>query len=241
VSAYQHLAAHYDRLTEDVDYQSFADRYEALITRDGRRPELVLDLACGTGTLTNILASRGYQMIGTDASAEMLTCAREKAGEVLYLHQSLQELDLYGTVDAAICTLDSLNYIPPEDLAEVFRRVFLFLNPGGVFAFDLHTPEKLMGLDGQLFCDERADLLCLWRCSYDEERRTCSYEIDLFTRENRAQNHWSRQRETQIEYAHMATEVQAKLEQSGFCEVDITQEEGRIFFAAICSENDKRN
>ena len=229
MSAYQALAAYYDRLTEDVDYRKLTDHYEQQITCRGKKPELVLDLACGTGRLTRMLEARGYQMIGVDASAEMLSQARETEGGILYLHQTLADLDLYGTVDAAICSLDGLNYLPPADLPEALRRVFLFLNPGGVFAFDLHTAEKLMGLHGEIFCDEREDFLCLWRCGFDAKKRTCCYDFDIFTRQGEL---WSRQSETHVQYAYTTEEMQAMLEQIGFHDITVTDEGGRLFFTA---------
>ena len=230
MSAYGHLAPFYDRLTEDVDYQSLADHYEQQITQNGRQPDLVLDLACGTGRLTRLLAERGYQMIGTDASAEMLSQAAGEGGDILYLHQSLTTLDLYGTVDAAICTLDGLNYLPSEDLEQAFRRIFLFLAPGSPFAFDLNTKEKLQRLDGELFCDEQEDLLCLWRCQFDETRQTCHYDFDIF---EQVKTHWLRHRESHTQYAYTEPEIRALLEKTGFREVTATGDKDRIFFTAI--------
>jgi len=229
MSAYESLSACYDALTEDVDYASLADRYEANVTNNGKQPELILDLACGTGTLTHILSTRGYQMIGVDGSAEMLAQAAEKTGDILYLHQSLTELDLYGTVDAAICTLDSLNYLPPEELETALGRVALFLVPGGTFAFDLHTPEKLRGLDGELFCDERENLVCLWRCSFDEAERACYYDFDLF---EQAGSLWRRNSETHVQYAYERAEIREKLEQAGFQDIRHQICEDRIFITA---------
>ena len=234
MSAYGALAEYYDELTADVDYETLADRYESMITRSGKRPEIILDLACGTGRLTRILAGRGYQMIGVDASEEMLAKAGEFGGDILYLHQTLETLDLYGTVDAAICSLDGLNYLPPTALDLALRRIFLFLNPGAVFAFDLNTAEKLESQDGEFFCDEREDLLCIWRASFDEQERACYYDFDLFTQAD--DNLWERQSETHVEYAYTKAEIQEKLETTGFIDIQITESEeaGRIFIAATC-------
>ncbi|MCL2588848.1 MAG: class I SAM-dependent methyltransferase [Oscillospiraceae bacterium] len=232
MNAYGALAAFYDQLTEDVDYRALADHYEASITQGGRRPEIVLDLACGTGRLTRLLAARGYQMIGVDISSDMLAEAAEQAGtqDILYLEQALTELDLYGTVDAALCSLDGLNYLPPDELHEAFRRVFLFLAPGGVFAFDLNTTEKLQRLDGEIFCDEREDLLCLWRCSFDEAEHACYYDFDFFKQEGA---HWSRSSESHTQYAYTEAEVRAQLEAVGFREIAFTGETDRIFVTAL--------
>ena len=232
MSAYEALAAFYDRLTEDVDYLALANHYERQITGGGNKPAIVLDLACGTGRLTRILAKRGYQMIGVDASTEMLAKAGEQGGDILYLHQSLTALDLYGTVDAAICSLDGLNYLPPAELDEALRRIFLFLAPGSTFAFDLNTAEKLEAQDGELFCDEREDLLCLWRCTFEPDERACYYDFDIFS--HKADDLWERASETHIEYAYTNAEIQAKLENVGFQDIQISSgdEEGRIFLSA---------
>ncbi|MCL2827190.1 MAG: class I SAM-dependent methyltransferase [Oscillospiraceae bacterium] len=239
MSAYDYLAHFYDQLTADVDYTALADHYERLITRDGRAPELVLDLACGTGRLTRLLAERGHQMIGVDASAQMLSQAVEQGGDILYLQQSMGSLDLYGTVDAAVCSLDGMNYLSPTELETALGRIFLFLAPGSVFAFDLNTPEKLMGQDGAIFCDEREDVLCLWRCAFDSAERACYYDFDLFTPKG---DLWMRRSETHVEYAYTRAEIQAALEKAGFGESSITEDPenmppgtkaGRMFISAV--------
>ena len=147
----------------------------------------VLDLACGTGSLTWELARRGYEMIGVDRSEEMLAQANEKgagldvAERPIFLHQSMDRLDLYGTIDACVCCLDSVNYVTrPAVLEKAFQRVHLFLMPGGVFIFDVNTPEKLRGLDGQVFLDETEDTYCVWRAEYAKRRRICTYAMDIF-------------------------------------------------------------
>jgi len=230
VNAYRHLAPFYDRLTADVDYPSLANHYEQAITQSGRHPALVLDLACGTGRLTRMLAQRGYQMIGVDISAEMLSVAVSEGGDILYLQQSLPELDLYGTVDAAICTLDGLNYLPPEALEQALRRIFLFLAPGSVFAFDLNTPEKLKRLDGELFCDEQEDLLCLWRCSFDEKNQTCHYDFDIFEKNG---PHWLRHQESHTQHAYPEPELRHLLEKTGFTQITTTGNADRTFYTTI--------
>ena len=127
MSCYSFLAPWYDKLTGDVPYEDFADFYECEFRRCGGQFSLLLDLCCGTGSLTRMLALRGYEMIGVDASVDMLMEAREKSAGLinppLFLCQDAAELDLYGTVDAAVCSLDGMNYIPPEDLPELLRRL----------------------------------------------------------------------------------------------------------------------
>ena len=222
MSSYEHLAPYYDALTTDVDYAKWADYYQRFFDRSAIPIHTVLDLACGTGTLTCLLAERGYEMIGTDLSAEMLAEAAEKARDVqgmvpLFLNQPMQKLDLYGTIDACVCCLDSVNYVTrPRDLRKAFERVHLFLEPGGLFLFDINTPEKLRSLDGQIFLDETEDLYCVWRAEYSSRRRICTYGFDLFRREGA---HWERDCEEHEEYAYEPDELEEYLRQVGFSSV----------------------
>lgn len=141
------FSAYYDALTEDVDRAVIADRCEELLAQYHPKRELALDLCCGTGTLATELARRGFEVIGVDASPEMLMQAAEKnvalEQPVLYLCQPLERLDLYGTVDLAVCTLDSLNHLPGKKaLQKALHRLQFFVEPGGLFLFDVNTPYK---------------------------------------------------------------------------------------------------
>ncbi len=233
MSCYGPLAAWYDQLTGDVPYERFADHYETEFARDGGEFRLLLDFCCGTGTLTAIMARRGYEMIAADASVDMLMQARDKAADLpvppLFLLQNAAELDLYGTVDAAYCSLDGLNYLRPEALPEVFRRLYLFIRPGGLLIFDIRTPEWLEGLDGQVFVDESEDLLCLWRADYDAGERALIYGMDLFSREKSL---WRRSREEHVEYMHQPEALRQLLSGAGFEEI--------CFSDAVLGENDGR-
>ena len=157
MSSYETLAAYYDELTEDVEYRRRADFVERLMGRSRVPVKTVLDLACGTGTMTGLFTQRGYELIAVDGSEDMLAQAREKAAGLpgeppIFLHQDMPRLDLYGTVEAAMCCLDSLNYLTdPKDVQRTFQRLRLFIQPGGVLVFDVNTPHKLQGLDGQVF------------------------------------------------------------------------------------------
>ena len=238
-SCYGPLAARYDQLTGDVDYNAFADWYEAAFAERGGAVHAVLDLCCGTGSLSLILARRGYEMICADASAEMLMVFQQKVWELpeeitppLLLCQRAEELDLYGTVDAAICSLDGFNYMPPAILPEVFRRLHLFVAPGGLLCFDLLSPERLRSMDGQCFVDEGEDLLCLWRASLEEE--SIRYGMDIFRRSGR---HWLREQEEHIEYIHDPADMIRLMEESGFGRISLRTDgpqgrEGRLFLLA---------
>lgn len=242
MSCYGPLAAWYDLLTGDVPYEKFADLYESLFRRDGGDFRLLLDLCCGTGTLTALMTARGYEMIAADSSVDMLMQAREKAAGLspapLFLLQDAAALDLYGTVDAAYCSLDGINYLPPESLPELFRRLALFIRPGGLLIFDMRTPDWLESLDGQVFVDETDDLLCLWRADFDRENACVVYGMDLFSREKKL---WRRSREEHVEYAHRPATLRRLLLQSGFCEPELLTDdlpltEGRLF--VCCKRKD---
>ena len=220
--SYGPLARFYDGLTGDVPYEAFAAYYRSLFASYGGEFHLLLDLCCGTGTLTVLLAKDGYEMIGADSSPDMLSVAREKAEEtgvnVLFLCQSAEELDLYGTVDAAVSSLDSFNYLEPESLPEVLHRLYLFIRPGGLLIFDIRSKEWLKQLDGSTFVDEDDDVLCLWRADYDEEEDLIVYGMDLFSRSGML---WERQREEHVEYAYEVEEIVHLLTEAGFESVRI--------------------
>jgi len=220
MSAYTALARYYDDLTPDVPYERFADFYEEVFAMMGAKVRTVADLACGTGTLTRILARRGYDVIGVDASEDMLSVAMDKLQDLdpmpLLVCQRLEELDLYGTVDAAVCALDGMNYLPPDALMTAFRRIRLFLEPGGVLVFDVNTPRKLRWMDGQVFLDENEDVFCVWRAEFDERENACRYGIDLFARRGKL---WERQREEHVEYAHEPDWLARQLAEAGFVDV----------------------
>ena len=244
MASYEFLAGCYDALTGDVGYSGWADYIEKHFARCGRPVRTVLDLACGTGSLTRELALRGYEMIGVDQSGDMLAQASVKCEDLtgeppLLLCQNMEKLDLYDTVDACVCCLDSVNYVTnPAKLAKAFQRVHLFLNPGGLFLFDCNTPEKLRSQDGEVFLDETEDIYCVWRAEYAARRRICTYYMDIFCR-NGAQ--WDRGEELHEEYAYEPSELEAYLRQAGFPKIRQygdrrlrapRPDEGRIFFAA---------
>ena len=220
MGSYEFLAGCYDELTYDVGYSAWADYIEAHFRKRGLPGKTVLDLACGTGSLTRELALRGYEMIGVDRSPEMLSEAAEKnrdAGEVppIFLCQSMDKLDLYGTIDACVCCLDSVNYVTdPKQLRKAFQRVYLFLMPGGLFLFDINTPSKLQGLDGQVFLDETEDTYCVWRAEYSKRSRICSYFMDLF-RLDQETGLWERGEELHQERSYEPEELVGYLRRRG--------------------------
>lgn len=188
-------------------------------------------------------------MTGTDSSVEMLSQAASKAYELenadipMFISQPMEELDLCGTVSAAVCSLDGINYIPPEELPQIFHRLKLSIEPGGIFIFDINTPEKLKNQDGEMYIDETDDVYCVWRAEFSEEENTCTYGMDLFLRQGKM---WLRRQEEHIEYAHEISFLTRSLENAGFGDISVFGElrlaepkehENRVFIAARRLEN----
>ncbi|MBQ7459844.1 MAG: class I SAM-dependent methyltransferase [Oscillospiraceae bacterium] len=249
MSSYSVLAEFYDELTRDVPYERFADYYEKTWDSYGVKPVTVLDLACGTGSITKLLAQRGYEMISVDSSPEMLSVLTDKCSAVegavppLILNQSMTELDLYDVVSAAVCTLDGINYVPEAELDEVFHRLRLFIEPGGVLTFDINSPFKLSQQDGQVYIDETENVYCVWRPELSEEGDSITYGMDIFFRDGES---WLRTQEEHTEYIHGVSMLREKLEQNGFEDIRICGElsfekpaesEQRIFISARRSGN----
>ena len=230
MSCYEALAAYYDRLTADVDYRGFADRYEAAFRADGGEYHLLLDLCCGTGSMSLEMSRRGYELISVDASEQMLMEAREKCDGLpvppLFLLQDVADLDLYGTVDAAFCSLEGINYLSPAQLEALLQRLPFFVRPGGLFLFDLRAPDYLESLDGDTFVDEDDEVFCLWRADYDKDLGALVYGMDIFSREGRL---WRRSREEHIEYAHGTQQLSELFAAHGFTDFKVEEAEDRLF------------
>lgn len=243
MDAYKALAASYDRLTNDVPYEAVVDFYSQILEREGLYPRTAVDLACGTGSVAIQLAMRGMSVIGVDMAPDMLTVASQKAQELenppLFVCQALQNLTLPRGVDLAVCALDSLDYITdPGDCAQAIRRVYKALNPGGVFIFDVNTPEKLRAMDGQVFLDEDDDVYCVWRGEFEEQTNICSYGMDLFQRQGTI---WRRSFEEHREYAYSREQLTCYLKNVGFTHIEVYADrefvpprvgEQRIYFKA---------
>ena len=223
MNAYGALAASYDRLTNDVDYEGWVDFAHAILEKEGLNPRTVADLACGTGSATRILAQRGYRVTAVDLSEDMLTEAMDKCSDLenlpTFVHQNLAQLRLPRAVDMAVCFLDSLDYIlNPDDCAAAIYQTYRALNPGGIFIFDVNTPEKLRAMDGQVFLDEDDDVYCVWRGEFDDETNICSYGMDLFQREGDV---WVRSFEEHQEYAYSVEQLKGYLKDAGFTRIGV--------------------
>ena len=243
MNAYHALAASYDRLTNDVDYEKIVEFYKKIMEPERVHPKSAVDLACGTGSVAMILAQNGLCVTAVDISPEMLTVAADKCCDMdnrpLFICQPLQELHLPRGVDLAVCALDGLDYIlDPADCKEAIRRVYKALNPGGIFIFDVNTPEKLRAMDGQVFLDEDDDVYCVWRGEFDEETNICSYGMDLFQRNGEV---WERSFEEHQEYAYTRQQLTGYLKSAGFTHIKVygdgvltepREGEQRIYFSA---------
>lgn len=244
MSAYEALAGSYDSLTYDIPYEQMLAYMEALLQRHGVQPETVLDLACGTGSMSVLLAKRGYRVIAADMSEDMLAVASEKASELeenfpLFICQRMERLRLPYQVDWVACCLDSLNYVTePEKCREALKRACDSLGSGGVLIFDINSEEKLKGLDGQVFLDENEDTFCVWRAEFDREENICYYGMDIFQRDGEV---WQRSFEEHREYAYSVEQLTEYLREAGFATIEIygdrsfeapTAGEQRIYFYA---------
>lgn len=238
---YTALAPYYDLLNCEVDYCSWADFISKMIsTYYPGKASLALELGCGTGNMTRELSARGFDMIGIDISEDMLavamqheyentdmSCAVEDEGEEdtdedlsahrpLYLCQDMCDFELYGTVDAVVCCLDGLNYLTEDgDLERCFKLVHNYLNPNGIFIFDVNSLYKFENI---FACNdiilEREGILCAWRNNYDPQSRLCEFDLSIFTETNGAE--WKRLDELQFERCYGMEEIRYLLARSGF-------------------------
>jgi len=245
MSGYNSLAAFYDLLTGDISYQSRAEYFERLIKRFNPDAKLLLDLACGTGSLSVELAKKGYDVIAVDGSCEMLTELLKKKIElgldILPLCQNMPELDLYGTIQAAVCALDSLNHITDEKLVKkTVERVALFTEPGGVFVFDVNTQYKHREVLGNnVFVYDYDEVYCVWQNSLDKQTDTVTMELDIF--EN-ADGAYYRSSESIAERAYSDEFWRETLTECGFSDIHCFHEDSfdapradsqRVVYAAV--------
>lgn len=193
MTGYGDFAYYYDDLTDNVNYEKMSEYIHGLLTENGVGEGILLDLACGTGTLSFLLEQKGFEVIGVDASEDMLSLAQQKkyelGSEAIFLCQKMQELDLFGTIDAAVCTLDGINHLTDEnDVAKVFRSVALFMNDNGLFVFDVNTPFKHHRvLADNTFVYDLDDVFCVWQNSL-LENNAVKITLDIFERDSEDQD-----------------------------------------------------
>lgn len=218
-NAYYSFASVYDTFMDDVPYEEWAEYLTELLREYGIDGGLVLDLGCGTGTLTEILSKNGYDMIGVDNSEDMLEIAKDKQEqsglEILYLLQDMREFELFGTVNAVVSICDSINYITDEeDLLTVFRLVNNYLDPEGIFVFDFNTVHKYRDILGeQTIAENREECSFIWDNYYDEEEEINEYDLTLFIREE--SEVYRRYEEIHYQKAYNLDTIKRLIEQSG--------------------------
>ena len=219
---YSNLAKCYDRLNSSFDYEALA-RFLASEIRENQKADtsLVLDLACGTGKLTLLLRELGFDMTGVDLSEEMLmvardTCDQKGINNILWLNQDMTDFELYGTVDACVCTLDSLNYLTSLDnLKKCLLLVKNYLIPDGVFVFDLNTPyrfEMIYGNNSYILEDK--DTLLAWQNHYSKRSKICSFYLSIFERQS--DDSYIRYDEIQREKCYSMKQIKSLLKELDF-------------------------
>lgn len=218
MSGYLDLSKFYDKLNADIDYSAFADGIEAVFAKFlPEKPEIVLDLACGTGRMTAELADRGYDMIGVDISAEMLSvAARDRSRKnILWLMQDMRSFELYGSVGAVVCCLDAVNcMMTPADLKKCFSTVHNYLDPKGIFVFDVNSPYKFENIFADnAYILEDDGVFCGWRNFYDKKSRVCDFYLTFFEKKGEK---YERYDEIQREKCYSEEQLKKALEACGF-------------------------
>ena len=219
MEAYTSFAAVYDMFMDNIPYEEWAAYLISLLKEHGIDDGLVLDLGCGTGSLTEILAREGYDMTGIDISPDMLQIAMEKRAEsghdILYLLQDMREFELYGTVRAIVSICDSMNYLTEyEDLVQVLRLANNYLDPGGVFIFDLNTVYKYSEILGeQTIAENRDEGSFIWENYFDQEEGINEYDLTLFIREE--DGRFRKYEETHFQRAYEQKEVEEAIREAG--------------------------
>lgn len=214
---YAAFAEFYDSLTENIDYEGIAEYYNRLNEKFGGIKGILLDLACGTGSLSVLFSKMGYDVIGTDISQEMLSIAVSKEHDgIEYLCQSMTELDMFGTIDGTVCSLDSINHLDSiDDVRKTFEKVSLFSNKGALFMFDVNTIYKHENiLADNTFVYDTDSVYCVWQNEYAGEGRTDIY-LDFFS-EDKKSGLYERYSDDFSETAYPAEVLEKLLIEAGF-------------------------
>lgn len=228
MSGYGSFSDVYDILTQNVNYPQRAEYIADLLADNGIRGGILLDLACGTGKLSAEMAERGFEVIGVDASGDMLSIAMNNAYEngvnILFLCQTMQQLDLYGTINACVCTLDSINHLTDkQDVQTAFDKVSLFTESGGIFIFDVNTLFKHREvLADNTFVYDMDEVYCVWQNTFDEATDTVQIDLDIF--EEVEDGIFERSQESFCERAYEIDELEEMLVKSGFETVAVYDE-----------------
>ena len=216
MDAYTSFAQVYDLFMDNVPYEEWGAYLDCVFKEYGIEDGLILDLGCGTGKLTRLMSEKGYDLIGVDYSYEMLDIAKEQSDEsILYLMQDMREFELYGTVRAIFSACDCLNYILEEDeLREVFSLVNNYLDPKGIFIFDMNTPFKYQELLGEnTFAENREEGSFIWENYYDEEAEINEYDLTLYIKAE--DGRYQRFEETHYQKCYDLETVKRLLQEAG--------------------------
>ena len=245
MEAYTEFATVYDTFMDNVPYEAWKKYLVDILKAEGINDGLLLELGCGTGRMTRLLAAEGYDMIGVDNSEEMLAEAMEKRVEsgqdILYLLQDMQEFELYGTVRAVVSVCDSLNYITErEELLQVFRLVNNYLDPEGIFLFDMNTVHKYRDILGDTtIAENRDEGSFIWDNSYDEEEGLNYYELAVFL--PREDGLYEKAEEVHCQKAYPREEIEELIREAGMDLLAVydaytgkaaSEESERLFFIA---------
>ena len=219
MEAYSGFAKVYDLFMDNIPYEEWTDYVKELFAEEGVKDGILLDLGCGTGSVTELLAESGFDMIGIDNSEEMLEIAMEKREEsghdILYLLQDMREFELYGTVKGVVSICDSMNYIlDDEDLLDVFKLVHNYLDNEGIFIFDMNTMYKYEQiLADNTFAEDREESSFIWENYYDEEEEINQYDLSLFVQEE--DGRYRKYEETHLQRAYEQQCVEELIKESG--------------------------
>ncbi len=207
---YNNFAYVYDKLTLDIDYHQWCDYVERIIKKNNVKASMILELGCGTGSFGIEMAKRGYEMICLDLSSDMLDRASEKAQEqgvdILFLNQDMSSFELYGTVDVIVCLLDSFNYLTnPVQAKRLLKLVHNYLNPGGLFIFDVNTQYKFEKiLADNLYYEIGDDVTYIWENEYNPKTKKARFDLTFFVRQGHM---FERFDETHFERAYTDEEI----------------------------------
>lgn len=225
MNSYTSFATYYDCLmTKDIDYNKICDFIENIFTEYDVEPQLIADLACGTGNITIPMSERGYEMIGVDKSVEMLEVARNKAmsknQDILFLNQSITKLDLFGTCDAFLCMIDGVNYIiNPKSFENMLQKISTcFINSNGVLIFDVSSFYKLSETIGNnTFIHDGDDIFYSWENKYYEKEHLSKMYLNFFVKEDK--KGYRRFCERHLQRAYTETEIKKALKKAGFTDI----------------------
>jgi cyclopropane fatty-acyl-phospholipid synthase-like methyltransferase len=215
---YNNFAYVYDRLTVDIDYKKWADYVQSILKKYKINGSMILELGCGTGSFGIEMAKRGYEMICLDLSTEMLDCAAEKAEkedlDILLLNQDMCNFELYGTVDVIVCLLDSFNYLTKDlQVKKLFKLVHNYLNPGGLFIFDVNTEYKFKNtLANNFFYEINEDVTYIWENEFNPKTKKARFDLTFFVK--REDELYERFDETHFERAYSNDEIMAFINDS---------------------------